>query len=202
VEWFKGLSPGRRAFAARGLLVSSVLVAALTMHYERGSTAETALDDVFKKHPQLQRHAVARFAGQVTIDGQPPSDLAQDLALFVSLHAKRQDQEATRALQAKCDSTGHFAFSTYLKEDGVAVGSYIVTFVKLRRTGPRRRAIFGPPDELKNLYNDPAKNAQTPEFVVDVKVAGKTDYHFDLPVEGLEPVEAAGPHAFTRIQSW
>jgi hypothetical protein len=202
MEWFRSLSPGRRALVVGGLLVLSVAVTAFATRSKRGSAADQALDEAFQKSPQLQRQVVARFAGQVTVDGQPPSDISQGSALFVSLHRNLLNQDGVRPFHTICDSRGHFAFSTYVKEDGIAVGSYIVTFVKLRRTGPRRGAVFGPPDELKNLYNDPDRNAQTPEFSVDVKMPGKTDYHFDLAVERLAPVEAPGPHALTRIQSW
>jgi hypothetical protein len=201
VEWFKGLSPGQRACVACGLMVLSA-AAVLTMRYERGSTVDRALDDAFKKNPRLQRQAVARFAGQVTIDGEPPGDLPQGSALFVAVHRKHPGQVGARPLHTRCDSTGHFAFSTYLREDGVAVGSYVVTIVKLHRTGSRKSAVFGPPDELKNLYSDPDKNAQTPEFTVDVKVPGRTDYRFDLAVAGQEPVESPGPHAVSSIRSW
>jgi hypothetical protein len=202
MEWVRSLSPGRRALVASGLLLLSVVVTVFATRWTRGSAADQALDNAFQKSPQLQRRVVARFAGQVTVDGQPPSDISQASALFVSLHRKQLNQDGALPFHTRCDSTGHFAFSTYLKEDGVAVGSYIVTFVKLRRTGPRRGAVFGSPDELKNLYNDPDKNAQTPEFAVDVKVPGKTDYHFDLAVDGQESIETPGLHAVTRVASW
>jgi hypothetical protein len=53
-----------------------------------------------------------------------------------------------------------------------------------------------------NLYNDPEKNAQKPEFAIELEAPGKTDHHFDLTVAGQEPVEIAGPNAVTRIGTW
>jgi hypothetical protein len=201
VEFIKGQSSGRRICIACGLLVLSVVAATLLMHFERGSTADQSLDKAFNRFPQLKRQAVARFAGQINIDGRPPGDLSQGSALFVSLHRKQHDHLAP-PLHTLCDSTGHFAFSTYSKEDGVAVGSYIVTLVKLRRTGRPGRGNFGPPDGLKNLYNDPEKNAQKSEFSVDLEMPGKTDVHFDLAVEGQEPIETPGPRAITKVGTW
>jgi len=201
VEFIKGPSSGRRVCVACGLLVLSVGAATLLMHFERSSTADQSLDQAFKKFPQLKRQAVARFAGQVTIDGQPPGDFSQGSALFVSLHRK-QDDHLAPPIHALCDSTGRFAFSTYSKEDGVAVGSYVVTIAKLRRAGRLGRGLFGPPDGLKNLYNDPEKNAQKSEFSVELEMPGKTDVRFDLAVEGQEPIESPGPRAITRVETW
>lgn len=175
------------------------LPAAFLMFWKRGKTADQALNEVYVRHPQLMRQKVAKFAGRVTIDGQVPGDLPRGSMLFVSLHRKQDGQPSAEPIHAVCDSTGHFGFSTYLKEDGVPIGSYIVTFVRLRRVG---RRLFGLPDELKNLYSDPEKTSERPEFVVDVEVRGKTDYQFDLAVAGQEPIETPGPHAVTRIAAW
>jgi hypothetical protein len=109
------------------------------------------------------------------------------------------------ALHGGCDAEGHFAFSTYTAHDGVKTGSYIVTFVQLHelsgRLGRKRNSGFGPPDELKNLYNDPDKNAAIPEFKVEIKKPGITDAHFNLVVEGKEPVATPGPHAVTLLDN-
>lgn len=197
MEWFQNLSPRRRMFLTVTALMA--LPAAFLMFWRRDQTAERALNEIYNRHPQLVRQELAKFAGQVTIDGEPPGDLPHGSMLFVSLHRKQDGQQSAVPLQAICDSTGHFGFSTYLKEDGVPIGSYIVTFVKLQRVG---RRLFGLPDELKNLYSDPEKNSERPEFVVDLQATGKSDYQFDLAVAGQEPIETPGPHAVTRIASW
>jgi hypothetical protein len=203
VEWVYQLSPRARGILFGSLLLLCVVaLAVFAASARRASTADQALEAAFKKYPQLQRQPVARFSGQVTIDGQPPGELSPQLALFVCLHRKQSEPAGTSLLRAKCDSTGRFSFNTYAKADGVAVGSYVVTFSKLHRVGRAMLGAFSPPDELKNLYNDPDKNAQKPEFAIDVKTPGKTDYHFDLNVAGQEPVDVAGPNAVTRIGTW
>jgi hypothetical protein len=197
VEWFQNLSPRRRTFLTGAAVIA--LAALFLMLRKHGKTADQALNEVYIRHPQLVRQKVAKFAGRVTIDGQLPGDLPHGSMLFVSLHRKQGREPSAEPLHAVCDSTGHFGFSTYLKEDGVPVGSYIVTFVKLPRVG---RRVFGLPDELKNLYSDPERNSGQPEFVVDLQTPGKTDYQFDLAVAGQEPIETPGPRAVTRIASW
>jgi hypothetical protein len=202
VEWFIDLTPRKRAFVAGGLLVLSVAVTACITRWGRGSPADRALEEAFQEFPQVQRQAIAKFAGQVTVDGLTPGDLPERSALFIILQGKQQDQEAVPLFRQKCDAEGHFAFSTYVKDDGIAVGSYIVTFAKLHPKGNPRRLAFGPPDDLKNLYNDPDKNAQKPEFVIEVKAPGKTDYHFELAVDGQESIETPGLHALTSVAAW
>jgi hypothetical protein len=78
-----------------------------------------------------------------------------------------------------------------------------MTFVQLHPSKGRVGGLvglFGPPDELKNLYNDPDVNAQLPQFKVDVAEPGKTDYFFDLKVEGKEPAATPGKRAVTKIR--
>jgi hypothetical protein len=205
MKWFRNLPLGRRLCVVAVVVLLSFATARRLAHWERRTTADRELDASFEKYPQLKRQAVARFAGQVTIDGRSPADPSGRSVLFVVLHQKRQDradQELTPRYHTRCDSTGHFTFSTYFKEDGVAVGSYVVTFAQLRRGASRGRGAFGPPDGLKNLYNDPDKNAQCPEFVIDVKIPGETDYRFDLAVAGLDPVDTPRPHALTSVGTW
>ena len=67
--------------------------------------------------------------------------------------------------------------------------------------GRQRNSMFKGPDELKNLYNDPDKNAEIPEFKIDLKPPGIKDAHFNLTVEGKEPVTTPGPHAITSLDT-
>ncbi len=66
---------------------------------------------------------------------------------------------------------GVFDFSTGVKGDGTLPGSYIVTFAQLH---PHGRCGFLPPDELKNLYNDPDQNAEKPEFHIELTPPART----------------------------
>jgi hypothetical protein len=202
VEWFQQLSPRGRLLLIGSLFLCVVSLGFITASARRRSSADQALDAAFKNNPQLQRQPVAAFTGRVTIDSLPPDDLTPNLALFVCLHRRQAGPAATPLLRAKCDSMGRFFFNTYAKADGVAAGSYVVTFCKLHRVGPAKLGAFGPPDELKNLFNDPDKNVQRPEFTIDVKLPGKTDYRFDLTVAGQEPLEVAGPNAVARMGTW
>jgi hypothetical protein len=52
---------------------------------------------------------------------------------------------------------------------------------------------------LKNLYNDPEKNANVPEFNIEHKPPGKRDYAFELNVVGEEPVLNPSPKSLVAI---
>jgi len=65
--------------------------------------------------------------------------------------------------------------------------------------GAFRSVRFEPPDELQNLYNDPENNAKVPEFNVEIKSPGRSDWQFDLAVAGKEPVTNPGSKAITKL---
>jgi hypothetical protein len=73
-----------------------------------------------------------------------------------------------------------------------------VTIAQLKSRG--KRGFYGP-DELQNLYNDPEVNAKKPEFSIDHKAPGKSDYQFDLKIAGVEPVKTPGANAMKEIIS-
>jgi hypothetical protein len=157
-------------------------------------TAQQALDREYKENPQLKRISLAKFAGTVTVDGQPP---AKGTVIVVMLNDPKKPAAPNRPQQyAISTPEGAFEFSTSLKGDGTLPGSYVVTFAELH---PHGRRGFFPPDELKNLYNDPDTNAQKPEFRVELSAPGKTDYTFALKVAGEQPVEKPAPNATTQI---
>jgi hypothetical protein len=182
----------------RRWLTWSALVGALAIVGEGcGSGTQTAqqrLEQQYTDNPQLKRDSPAKFAGTVTVDGQPPEK--GSLIVVMLNDPKKPTRRNKRGLYAICTPEGTFEFSTFLKGDGADPGSYIVTFAKLHQRG--RRGYF-PPDELKNLYNDPDKNTEKPEFHVELTPPGKTDYTFDLKVAGEKPVEKPGPNAMTEI---
>jgi len=169
------------------------------------STADQGLKQAFDANPKIQAVEIAPFEGTVTVDGKPA--VTKRTRLLVILNDPQHPLEAGKnpALLAGCDADGHFAFTTYTAHDGVKTGSYILTFVQLHdlaaRVGRKRNSGFGPPDELKNLYNDPDKNAADAEFKVEIKKPGITDAHFNLVVEGKEPVATPGPHALTLLDN-
>jgi hypothetical protein len=78
----------------------------------------------------------------------------------------------------------------------------VVAFVGLHPSATRGRSFtrrFAGPDALTNLYNDPDKNKDTPDFMVNVQPPGRTDYEFNLTVAGKQPVVAPGKNAVTQI---
>lgn len=59
--------------------------------------------------------------------------------------------------------------------------------------------MYGQPDGLKNLYNDPEKNLSDPNLIVTVESPGRTDYEFNLQVAGKDAVAAPGKLAAVSI---
>jgi hypothetical protein len=148
----------------------------------------------FLKQAGPNRPSVFPLAGKVTIDGQPPQ-FARPLRLVVLLHDPSRLGFGPRHIR-QCTDDGEFAFGTYAKQDGVPAGVHIVTFAVLKVTA---QGLIGP-DQLKNLYNDPDKNAQVQEFKFALEPPGKTDCVFDLKVADQSPVELPGPNAVTELR--
>jgi hypothetical protein len=154
---------------------------------------------------------VAKFAGNVSVDGQPPS---QEGTLFVILNDPQHLAPGGKAY-TNCDEQGNFAFTTYLPGDGAPTGKYVVTFVQFQLSGGatggrgsrlgRAPSMLGQeyvgPDGLKNLYNDPEKNQDNPNFVVQVAEPGRTDYDFKLELAGKEPAKTSGTYAATKLRT-
>ena len=189
--------------------LAACLTAAALLQGCGKQTAEEAFDLHAKENPNFQKGTVAKVAGRVTVDGQPP---AKGAPLFIILHeAGKLDAAAHGGTLIKtfCKPDGTFAFTTYLDGDGVPTGKYVVAFVEFRppRGGIGRRGfgnssetIYAAPDELKNLYSDPDKNKTKPEFNIDVEPPGKDDYDFNLTVAGQTPVPEPGPNAVKQIK--
>jgi hypothetical protein len=186
-----------------------VLVAAFQGCTEK-SKLESAADAQAKEIGYIKEN-LAKLVGRVTVDGQPP---AEDRALVVILndpeHLDATANGQRPNLFSVCNGQGNFAIET-------KPGKYIVTFAELHQAeihgnvrpvgrGPRpdramTRGSLLPPDDLKNLYNDPAKNAKENAFQLDLQLPGKEDYQIDLAVAGKDPVDAPGPDAVTRINA-
>jgi hypothetical protein len=136
---------------------------------------------------------VLPLAGTVTVDGAPAKLEGPDkkfVLLIYEIKDKTVTQNMTRTF---ADADGKFSFSMYKEGDGVPAGKYVIAFAEL--THPRKGGFVGP-DGLNNLYNDPQKNLDNPEFVIEQKEPGKSDYRFDLKVAGKDPVTTPGPQAF------
>jgi hypothetical protein len=162
------------------------------------SSADQALDSQLKASNGT-REAVARFAGKVTIDGQPPAPGPKEAVVVILYDPKNPLPPGAPPRFAYCGKDGRFEFHTYTREDGAPVGSYVALFAQLK-TGGRGHRGFWAPDALHNLYNDPEKNAQIPAFHVDLTAPGRTDYAFDLSVAGKEPIDQPSPKAVTEIR--
>jgi hypothetical protein len=168
-------------------------------------SADQALQQAYLNNPSVTKAHIATFEGTVTVDGAPPDKPGMVLLVILNDPKKPQDPHRVPKLVAGCTPDGHFDFTTFTAHDGVECGSYIVTFVQLKNLaapfGKIKKAGLGPPDALNNLYNDPDKNADVPEFHVEIKPPGITDAHFDLIVAGKDPVPQAGPHAITSLDT-
>lgn len=179
--------------SARFLTVTAAAAASLvSLGCSRRQSAQQQLDAAFKESG-MTRHAVYPFAGKVLVDGQAPKlKKKQDVLVFLCDPAKPDEKWNSRPY-AVCSNDGQFSFHSYIAGDGVAAGKYVVAFVALTRN---KRKGYIPPDELKNLYNDPGRNAE--KFTIDHQRPGKTDYAFELELAGHEPA-TPGPNAITHL---
>jgi hypothetical protein len=177
-----------------GVLLLALTVAGCT----RTQSADQALAKAYAATGG-QREEVAKVAGTVTIDGQPPGDSGPMRTIIILYDPHKPDASRKAPLYAVCDEDGHFEFTTYGKGDGVPAGSYVVLFAQLRMTTWGEMG-YNPPDGFKNEYNDPDKNEKVPEFKIDVALPGNTDHHFDLKIAGKELTASPGPHSITMLK--
>jgi hypothetical protein len=178
-----------------GPLVTAAALAVLclaTPGCNKTQNSQQALDAQLETL-HVQKEPLGQFAGKVIIDSLPPT-VPKGKALVVILYDQKNPEKPLQF--TICGNDGRFSFYTYSTADGVRLGSYVVLFAELTVT---RRSGLRSPDELKNLYNDPDKNAENKDFVVTVAAPGKTDYEFNLQVAGKEPA-TPGPHSVTEIR--
>lgn len=165
-----------------------------------GSRSSSQALDVQMKEMNATREKTARFAGTVTIDGKMPRDALSNGLYILLYDPKKPPAPATPPLKTIVDrETGRFAFSTYAQGDGVPVGPYYVLFVALKHTVMGKKPGYHEPDALKNLYNDPDKAKDNPQFNVTVAAPGNSDYKFDLKLEGEEQAANTGPNSVTQF---
>lgn len=174
-------------------LITLILV---TSGCSQKQTANEALDQALKASGQIRKD-IAKFAGTVTIDGRPPEfDKSKVLVVMLYDPQKPPSPGKVPPLAARCGKNGNFAFNTYETDDGVPVGKYVLLFGVF---GTSMRGFVGP-DGLKNLYNDPDKNRENPDFNLDIAPPGKVDWAFNLDFETKEPVKTPGPNSITAIK--
>ncbi|HXY37715.1 MAG TPA: hypothetical protein VEI07_26050 [Planctomycetaceae bacterium] len=163
-----------------------------------GSKPGQSLDDQLREM-KTSRQRTGKFAGTVTIDGLPPREAVKDGVRIMLYDPKNPPAENSVPLNAVVDfKDGSFEFTTYSQGDGVPVGKYIVLFVALKHSLLGRQQGYHEPDALKNLYNDPDKNEQNPQFNVEVTEPGSSDHQFNLALEGKMP-GTPGPKSITRF---
>jgi hypothetical protein len=183
--------------------LAALIVIALCFEGCGPPSAERALTRAFQENPAAERVEIVKFEGTVQVDGQAPNKPNTKLFIILNDPQHPQDPKKLPKLIGGCDEEGNFFFSTNGAHDGVEAGNYVVTFVQLHHPkglfGHRASSLYDAPDELKNLYSDPEKNAPNPEFNVEIKKPGRTDWHFSLAVAGRDPVIAPGPHAITKL---
>jgi hypothetical protein len=176
------------------LLGASLILSGCTGRPSAEQALQRALDQA-----GLKKESVFTLAGRLMIDGQPPAFDPRCAVVVVLVDAERKDDRKEVQRQphrfVECGPEGKFSFSTYARDDGVQPGHYIVVFAKLSRLD----GSYYSPDQLHNLFNDPDKNALKPEFVIEHRSPGKSDYEFHLEVTGVDPIETAGPHAVTSL---
>ncbi|WP_010587955.1 hypothetical protein [Schlesneria paludicola] len=152
-----------------------------------GESAESRLNKAIPN-----RDKVVPFAGVITIDGEPASDLMVRL-VPEGANAPQQSDPKTVTTQG-----GKFHFTTYLDGDGARPGKYSMLVERLERIGSSG---WSGPDQLNNLFNHieaPAKKIEIAEsvpekdFKVDLEVKGKpkkpapayAKVHSGKPVKG------------------
>jgi hypothetical protein len=153
------------------------------------SMAPARADDVaeFRK-----THPFYPLAGRVRIDGHAPD--AKNGDLIVMLNGKEARHGKIEECSAICKPDGSFEIA-----GGHTAGKFVVTFARLTRRKGVDWAEWNGPEGFKNLYNDPDKNARIPEFVIDHRAPGKTDYVFNLKVDGRPPAQP-GPNALVHLE--
>jgi hypothetical protein len=129
---------------------------------------------------------VVKFSGTVTVDGQPPAADRHFPLYVLAYDPKKPPKGRQLPFSTRCNKEGHFEFNTYSTGDGLPAGEYIVIFAWPQADGS---------DGLKNLFNDPDKNAKEERFQINLASPGKTDWSFDLQVAGRDPVTTPGEHA-------
>jgi hypothetical protein len=171
-------------------------LAALVFAGCSGSQSADEKTDALLRAQGLSRVPVYPLAGRVTVDGQPPQSNEHPLIVMLN-DVSKPDIPFRQRPHVQVKQDGQFAFDTYAHGDGVCSGKYVVTIARF--TYSKKKGLLGP-DQLKNLYNDPDKNSEIKDFVIDHHSPGQKNYLFALEVAGKEPLPP-GPHALIDLSN-
>jgi hypothetical protein len=166
-------------------LIVLLLFSLLATGCDKTQSANQALEKSVEVN-HVKAATVAKFSGTVSIDGQPPKIDRRNPLYVIAYDPKNPPKGRQLPFATRCDETGHFEFNTYGTGDGLPEGSYIVLFAMPK--------VLTGGDGLKNLYNDPDRNAKDKQFQLELTTPGKTDWSFDLALEGKEPNTTPGPN--------
>jgi len=161
-----------------------------------GKSADSASLTALLKQSGENKPAPYPLAGRVTIDGEPAHYVKPQRLVMMLYDPARPDLPLFKRPCKDVSAEGTFAFNTYTKGDGLPSGKFVVVFAVLEVTN---RGLLGP-DQLNNLYNDPERNSQDSQFIIDHQPPGKEDYVFDLKVAGKDAVKIPGPKALTELR--
>jgi hypothetical protein len=192
-------------FCAIGLPRLGPVVVALGLSISGCSGKESA-DQALNRalaEQKVSKSPIAKFAGTVTIDGQPPGIKLYDKhRILIMLYDPKDPPSAKhKILFGDCmpePNDGYFEFSTYARGDGIPPGSYIALFLDMSTSwGGGYKGV----DRFKNRFNDPDRNEKDPQFKVEVTEPGRTDWQFNLVTEGNSPPPAPGPKAVLKPET-
>lgn len=179
---------------SRRLWLAAALLTLVSVGCSHTPTADEQIDAMLKAQG-ASRVPVYPLGGKVTINGSAPAPHSDPVVVILYDPSKPEDSSTQRP-HITVDDQGKFAFATYKEGDGMPAGKYVVLFAQFKYS--KRRGLMGP-DQLKNLYNDPDKNAQDSQFVIQHQAPGKSDYSFDLKVDSKASAAAPGAHAVTDL---
>jgi len=157
-------------------------------------SADSALDASLAK-AGVTKEKVYPLAGHITIDGSPPQVVKPSSLIVMLYDPAKPDLKPAQRRYVEVAPNGSFVFATYGLNDGAPAGKYIVLIAEMKYK--KRRGYQGP-DQLKNQYNDPDKNASLKEFTIEHAAPGKKDYEFALTTSEGEAA-APGPKSLTTI---
>jgi len=185
----------RPHLASRGRRLLAAFVVLLVAGCSGTQSADQALDKSLAAAGQ-QRTKVYPLAGKLTVDGAPPELEQRERIILMLNDPAKPDTSPNLRPHVFVGATGDFSFQSYVANDGVQPGTYIVTFAKLTK---KPKGLIGP-DGFHNLYNDAERNQKEfPELKIEHQAPGKKDYSFDLRIAGRDEV-TAGPRALTQIK--
>jgi hypothetical protein len=167
--------------------VAAALVLMLCLGCEGRQSTAQRVEKAYKS-AGMEPVAVYPLGGRITVDSGPPVAKSETSGFVaIAYDAAKPEAPARSNPRAFVKSDGSFELPP------LPPGKYVMLFAQL---GHNSRLGFFGRDGLENLYNDPDVNSKKPDFVIDHRPPGKTDYTFNLSVAGETPPAAPGPKAF------